>query len=97
MRITKKDHLQKIRAEVHDSLYVPTLLKMNIGMATCGIAAGAKEVYDRARESFKKQDVVVARTGWWTSKPPGSPALFTGGSQLTTSKSSWKLIRKLST
>ncbi|NIQ87845.1 MAG: NADH-quinone oxidoreductase subunit F, partial [Desulfobacterales bacterium] len=36
---------------------------MNIGMATCGIAAGAKEVYDRAREIFKKQDVQVARTG----------------------------------
>ena len=46
MKITKKDHLQKIRTAVHDSLYVPTLLKMNVGMATCGIAAGAKEVYD---------------------------------------------------
>jgi hypothetical protein len=34
MRITKKDHLQKIRGEVHDSLYVPALLKMNVGMAT---------------------------------------------------------------
>ncbi len=63
MRITKKDHLQKIRGEVHDSIYVPALLKMNIGMATCGIAAGAKEVYDRAGEIFKKQDVLVARTG----------------------------------
>ncbi len=63
MRITKKDHLQKIRGEVHDSLYVPALLKMNVGMATCGIAAGAKEVYDRAREIFKKKDVQVARTG----------------------------------
>jgi NADP-reducing hydrogenase subunit HndB len=63
MRITKKDQLQKIRAEVQDSLYAPGLLKMNIGMATCGIAAGAKDVYDKAREIFEKQDVLVARTG----------------------------------
>ena len=63
MRITKKNQLQKIRAEVQDSLYAPALLKMNVGMATCGIAAGAKDVYDKAREIFKEEDLLVARTG----------------------------------
>jgi NADH:ubiquinone oxidoreductase subunit F (NADH-binding)/(2Fe-2S) ferredoxin/Pyruvate/2-oxoacid:ferredoxin oxidoreductase delta subunit len=63
MRITSKDDLQKIRTKVQSSLYVPTTLKMNIGMASCGIAAGAKEVYDKAREIFDQQNVLVARTG----------------------------------
>ena len=63
MRITTKDDLQKIRTAVQSSLYVPATLKMNIGMASCGIAAGAKEVYDKAREIFDEQNVLVARTG----------------------------------
>jgi NADH:ubiquinone oxidoreductase subunit F (NADH-binding)/(2Fe-2S) ferredoxin/ferredoxin len=63
MRITSKDDLQKIRTKVQSSLYVPTTLKMNIGMASCGIAAGAKDVYDKAREIFDQQNVLVARTG----------------------------------
>ncbi len=63
MRITTKDDLQKIRAEVQSSLYVPSTLKLNIGMASCGIAAGAKEVYDKAHEIFDEQHVLVARTG----------------------------------
>ena len=63
MRITTKDDLLKIRTAVQSSLYVPATLKMNIGMASCGIAAGAKEVYDKAREIFDEQNVLVARTG----------------------------------
>lgn len=63
MRITTKDDLHKIRTAVQSSLYVPATLKMNIGMASCGIAAGAKEVYDKAREIFDEQNVLVARTG----------------------------------
>ena len=63
MRITSKDDLQKIRTAVQSSLYVPATLKMNIGMASCGIAAGAKEVYNTAREIFDEQNVLVARTG----------------------------------
>lgn len=63
MRITSKDDLQKIRTKVQSSLYVPTTLKMNIGMASCGIAAGAKDVYNKAREIFDEQNVLVARTG----------------------------------
>ena len=63
MRITTKDDLHKIRTAVQSSLYVPATLKMNIGMASCGIAAGAKDVYDKAREIFDEQNVLVARTG----------------------------------
>ncbi len=63
MRIKTIDNLQKIRAKVQDALYVPAMLKLNVGMATCGIAAGAKEVYDQASEIFKDQAVLVARTG----------------------------------
>ena len=63
MRITTKDDLLKIRTAVQSSLYVPATLKMNVGMASCGIAAGAKEVYDKAREIFDEQNVLVARTG----------------------------------
>ena len=64
MKIRSKDDLEKIRAKVHDSLYSPPVLKINIGMATCGIATGAQDTYNKALEIFEKdENVLVAKTG----------------------------------
>lgn len=63
MKIRSKDDLDKIRSKVHDSLYSPPCLKINVGMATCGIATGAQDTYNKALEIFEKEGVSVAKTG----------------------------------
>ncbi|MCK4816050.1 (2Fe-2S) ferredoxin domain-containing protein, partial [bacterium] len=63
MKIRTKDDLQQIRAKLYDHLYNPPVLKINVGMASCGIAAGAKDTYQRALELYKDKDVLVAGTG----------------------------------
>jgi NADH:ubiquinone oxidoreductase subunit F (NADH-binding)/(2Fe-2S) ferredoxin len=63
MKIGTKDDLQQIRAKLYDHLYNPPVLKINVGMASCGIAAGAKDTYQRALELYRDKDVLVAGTG----------------------------------
>lgn len=63
MRIKSIDDLEKIRARVREPLYSPPVLRINVGMASCGIASGAKDAYNKALEVFSKEDALVARTG----------------------------------
>jgi len=63
MKIRTKDDLQQIRANLYDHLYNPSILKLNIGMASCGIAAGARDAYQKALELYEERDVMVAPTG----------------------------------
>lgn len=63
MKIRTKDDLQQIRAKLYDHLYNPSILKLNIGMTSCGIAAGARDTYHKALELYADQDVMVAPTG----------------------------------
>ena len=48
MRIKSIDDLEKIRARVREPLYSPPVLRINVGMASCGIASGAKDAYNKA-------------------------------------------------
>jgi hypothetical protein len=63
-RIRRAADLERMREQGERSLY-PETPKVSVGMATCGLATGALEVY----ESFLREveaagtDVVVARTG----------------------------------
>ena len=52
MKIKSKNDLVKIRDEQRKSLYCPDFLKVNIGMASCGIAAGAQATHDAATKAF---------------------------------------------
>jgi NADH:ubiquinone oxidoreductase subunit F (NADH-binding)/(2Fe-2S) ferredoxin len=63
MRIKTKDDLEQIRAKLYDHLYRPPVLKINVGMASCGIAAGARDTYQRALELYPNKDVMVTSTG----------------------------------
>ena len=52
MKIQSVKDLEQIRRECSRKLYYPEAVKVNIGMASCGIAAGAKVSYDKALQEF---------------------------------------------
>jgi NADH:ubiquinone oxidoreductase subunit F (NADH-binding)/(2Fe-2S) ferredoxin/NAD-dependent dihydropyrimidine dehydrogenase PreA subunit len=63
-KIRKPDDLEKLRVEGL-RLISPDNNKITVGMATCGIAQGAKEVFDAINDevSGQKADITIARTG----------------------------------
>ena len=64
MKIKTREDLDALKRQGLESLY-PDNPKITVGMATCGIATGARKVFDALSEEVekKKLDVVVARTG----------------------------------
>ena len=64
MKIASAQDLEKIRREYSPTIYHPKGIKINVGMASCGIAAGAQAAFDKAAEAFSTDDNVrVCRTG----------------------------------
>jgi hypothetical protein len=75
MKITSAADLKTLRTAGDASLY-PDRLKITVGMATCGLAAGADAVYEalqqrleqRGLRQFYRKPVVSAvasRSHWW--------------------------------
>ena len=52
MKIESEKDLELIRQDYSHKLYYPEAVKVNIGMASCGIAAGAKASFDKAVQVF---------------------------------------------
>jgi len=64
MKIASAKDLEKIRKAYAPSLYHPEGIKINVGMASCGIAAGAVDAFEKAAEAFKDDDhITVCQTG----------------------------------
>jgi len=64
MKITSIKDLDAIRQACFSRLYAPDGVKVNVGMASCGIAAGAKASYDRALQEFSsKTGISISQTG----------------------------------
>ena len=64
MKIASAQDLEKIRREVSPTLYHPKGIKINVGMASCGIAAGAQAAFEKATEAFEDdENVLVSQTG----------------------------------
>ena len=64
MKIQSFEDLKAIASQYRRGLYAPDGIKVNIGMASCGIAAQAKATYDRALESFPGNNgVMIRQTG----------------------------------
>ncbi len=63
MRIESVKDLENIREAHRKSIYRPDRVKVQVGMASCGIAAGAREAYDRALELKGDDGVQVSATG----------------------------------
>jgi NADH:ubiquinone oxidoreductase subunit F (NADH-binding)/NAD-dependent dihydropyrimidine dehydrogenase PreA subunit/(2Fe-2S) ferredoxin len=64
MRIKTLEDLEKIGEEGLKSLH-PDRVKISVGMATCGLATGANEVYEAIEKTVteKKLDILLAKTG----------------------------------
>ncbi|MFZ7112196.1 MAG: NADH-ubiquinone oxidoreductase-F iron-sulfur binding region domain-containing protein [Desulfatiglandales bacterium] len=64
MKIESIEDLEKLNRESCRRLYYPDGIKVNIGLAMCGIAAGAKASLERAREAFPPgKGVEIAQSG----------------------------------
>jgi NADH:ubiquinone oxidoreductase subunit F (NADH-binding)/(2Fe-2S) ferredoxin/ferredoxin len=61
--IETRADLEAIRDRALPDLLAPTTLAVNIGLASCGIAAGAAAAYDRALAELAPEGVQVRRTG----------------------------------
>ena len=64
MEIRSVKDLEKISREYSNKIYYPDAVKINIGMASCGIAAGARLSYEKAQNEFSSsKDVRICQTG----------------------------------
>jgi len=64
MKIQSVKDLEKIRQEYSKKIYFPDGIKVNIGMASCGIAAGAKASLERAMKELPPGNgVQICQTG----------------------------------
>jgi NADH:ubiquinone oxidoreductase subunit F (NADH-binding)/(2Fe-2S) ferredoxin len=64
MKIQSVKDLEQIRQDYSQRLYYPEAVKVNIGMASCGIAAGAKASFDRAIQEFPNGNgISISQTG----------------------------------
>ena len=64
MIIQSQEDLETVGAAARELLYHPPGIRVNVGMASCGIAAGARASFDAARERFASDDTVsIHRTG----------------------------------
>ncbi|MBW2589212.1 MAG: 4Fe-4S binding protein [Deltaproteobacteria bacterium] len=64
MKIQSDKDLEKISLEYSKKIYYPDAVKVNIGMASCGIAAGAKLSYEKAKNEFSdSKEVRICQTG----------------------------------
>ena len=63
-KIRTLQDIEKVKS-TGESLLHPDKLKIVVGMATCGLASGAEDVYNAINEEIKKQnlDAVVRPTG----------------------------------
>ena len=64
MKIHSEKDLEKIRQDYSQKVYYPEAVKVNIGMASCGIAAGAKASYDQAIQNIPAGNGIrISQTG----------------------------------
>jgi NADH:ubiquinone oxidoreductase subunit F (NADH-binding)/Pyruvate/2-oxoacid:ferredoxin oxidoreductase delta subunit/(2Fe-2S) ferredoxin len=64
MKIQSEKDLKIISNEYRQGIYHPGAIKVNIGMASCGIAAGAQDAFDKATENYKgNKDIQICQSG----------------------------------
>lgn len=66
VKIRSRSDLEKIRDRVRPSLELKQGARIVVGLGTCGLAAGAQQVFDAMAEEIKKEgltDVTLEATG----------------------------------
>jgi NADH:ubiquinone oxidoreductase subunit F (NADH-binding)/(2Fe-2S) ferredoxin len=64
MKIQSSEDLKIISQNASGTIYHPESVKVNIGLASCGIAAGAQAAFDKAAASFAgDKGIAICQTG----------------------------------
>ena len=64
MKIQSVKDIEKISRAYKKQMYTPEGIKVNIGMASCGIAAGAETAFKLAIEKYSgNSDIKICQTG----------------------------------
>jgi len=64
MKIQSIRELEKLSKEYSKKIYYPDVMKVNVGMAMCGISAGAKASLEKAMEEFPQGNgIQICQTG----------------------------------
>ncbi len=64
MKIQSVKDIEKISQEYYKDLYYPEVIRVKIGMASCGIAAGAKAAFAKAQAQYQQDSrVEISQTG----------------------------------
>lgn len=64
MKIQSLEDLRAISRKTGKAIYHPDAVKVNIGMASCGLAAGAQATHDRAKAEFGNDTgIMICQTG----------------------------------
>ncbi len=99
-KIKNLQDIEKIKKTGEARLH-PDKVKIVVGMATCGLASGAQEVYDTIKEEIKKHnlDAVVSPTGCigFCQKEPLVDVIIPGMPKITYAEVSPKRVPELIT
>lgn len=97
-KIKTLQDLEAVKKKGLSTIY-PKKTKIIIGMATCGLASGAQEVFDTIREELKNQklDAVLAKTGCIgiCEKEPLVDILRSGKTRITFAELNPKKVKEL--
>ena len=98
LKIRTLQDIKKVKS-TGESLLHPDKVKIVVGMATCGLASGAEDVYNAIEEEIKKQslDAVVRPTGCigFCQKEPLVDVIIPGMPKITYAEISAKKVPEL--
>ena len=63
MKIESAKDLEVISENYSKNLYYPEGVKVNVGIASCGIAAGAQASLEKAAKEFPGNGIIPTKTG----------------------------------
>jgi NADH-quinone oxidoreductase subunit F len=96
--ISNLQDLYLIKAKGLSSLY-PDKIKVSVGMATCGLATGAQEVYDELKFHIEKNnlDIILSKTGCigFCQKEPIIDVMMPGWPRLIYQEMNAQKVREL--
>jgi NADH:ubiquinone oxidoreductase subunit F (NADH-binding)/(2Fe-2S) ferredoxin len=93
------DDLNLLRETGLGTIYPDRQIKIAVGMATCGLATGAQEVYDELRAAFSQhgREVIITKTGCigFCQKEPIMEVLIPGMPRMLYGEMNAKKVREV--
>lgn len=99
MVVRELSDLNSLREKGLGSIYPEQRIKVSVGMATCGLATGAQEVYDELQAAISEtgNDIIVSKTGCigYCQKEPILDVLIPGMPRLIYQEMNAKKVREV--